>query len=79
MMKAQNSTNCKKCNNCAWYCHADGKCYGREDRLHRGADMFAYIYKPEEPRDCSLWAFDGLEDWEREELDALMTMAEVVA
>ena len=28
---------------------------------------------------CGLWAFDGLEDWEREEQPALMTMDEVDA
>lgn len=56
------------CNNCAWYCHADGKCYGS------CADGCAAL--PElNTGICLNWSYDGLEDWEREP-DTLMTMAE---
>ena len=59
----------KKCKTCAWFCHADGKCYGTEIRL-KGIGL---PKKPKTGNGCCAWAFDGLEDWERE-TDALVTM-----
>ena len=60
----------KNCINCAWFCHADGKCYGVEG-VPQGY--------PTVPNgcECSTWTFDGLKDEEREELDALVTMETV--
>lgn len=57
----------KNCMNCAWYCHSDGNCYGTKARLYNivpAAKAPNWV--------CSDWAFDGLEDWERE--DTLVTM-----
>ena len=57
----------KTCKNCAWYCHSDGKCYGRcydGDRV----TIFGLTGC------CSDWTFDGLGDWEREPEEALVTM-----
>lgn len=58
----------KNCMNCAWYCHADGKCYGNSALL-RGLEIgkLANVVSG-----CRAWAFDGLEEWERE--DTLVTM-----
>jgi hypothetical protein len=63
----------KTCKNCAWYCHADGKCYGNA-LLLTGAEIGLPIDEKHEA--CESWAFDGLEDWEREACkpDALVTM-----
>ena len=62
----------KKCSNCAWYCHADGRCYG-SGPAHRCGAPFAVQMDPRR-EGCGKWEFDGLEDWER--ADALMTMEE---
>ena len=56
----------KQCANCAWFCHMDRKCYGIEG-MNNG-----YPTIPD-GCECSLWAYDGLEDWEREP-ETLMTM-----
>ena len=61
----------RNCTNCAWYCHADGKCYGNP--YHVGAEL---LFAASE-RSCDDYAFDGLSDEEREELDALVTMETV--
>ena len=63
----------KNCTNCAWYCHADGRCYGSENALAGYPDIFdSIIYDPhQDMATCSKWSFDGLEEEERE---ALMTM-----
>ena len=59
----------QKCKNCAWFCHADGRCYGN----YMGVGL--EIFKPaDQGNQCQDWTFDGLEDWEREETEALMTM-----
>ncbi len=74
----------KRCTNCAWFCHADGRCYAHQIEwegfardhkyeLRKGFDMSYPVRKPDEVF-CMLWTFDGLEDWEREEQPALMTM-----
>ena len=63
----------KNCNNCAWYCHSDGNCYGTKARLFALVPASkAFVTSVS----CESWAYDGLEDWEREELDqaALVTM-----
>lgn len=60
----------KNCNNCAWFCHAEGKCYGTEARLS-GIQL---AKKPKTGTGCRAWSFDGLEEWERE--DTLMTMGD---
>ena len=64
---SNNSNNSKNCNNCAWYCHGNSKCYGNaiNDELAIQVDPWQV---------CSAWAYDGLDDWERDELDALVTM-----
>ena len=56
------------CKNCAWYCHSDGHCYGSETALVYGPNPLSFVHRGEE-RQCRRWAFDGLEDWEREEYD----------
>lgn len=65
-------TKCSNCNNCAWFCHSDGKCYGA---TFEGSRMSKATFET----GCGRWSFDGLEDWEREELDALVTVDEVNA
>jgi hypothetical protein len=57
--------------NCAWFCHADGKCYGIEQDELQG-EGFPLPKEWINDSDCVRWAFDGLEDWERE--DTLVTM-----
>ena len=60
--------NGKKCSTCAWYCHADGKCYGAANVEELAVSV---------PADsvCRFWTFDGLDDQEREEYEkTLMTM-----
>lgn len=64
----------KKCSNCAWFCHADGKCY-----VPSSAEAFEPPYRLLQAFECNAWTFDGLEDWEREDQPALMTMDEVGA
>ena len=64
----------KNCENCWFYCHSDGKCYvipttGCADEFGIKVNMSTA---------CSDWVFDGLQDWEREPEEALVTM-EVVA
>ena len=60
---------CKKsCINCAWFCHTDGKCYGTPFGI--GAE----ITETASEGSCADWVFDGLQDWEREPADALVTM-----
>ena len=66
----------KTCENCAWYCHADGKCYGNPF-LMSGMEIGAALTVPADQGACCDWAFDGLEDWEREDCkleETLMTM-----
>lgn len=74
----------KKCSNCAWFCHADGRCYAHQidmDQAFKGykwhipePDWSYYVDEPER-KFCSLWTFDGLEQWERDACEpALMTM-----
>ena len=58
----------KNCNNCAWFCHRDRKCYGLAVERYK----VAIFCCPTDPG-CERWDFDGLEDWEREP-DALVTM-----
>ena len=63
----------KSCKNCAWYCHADGKCWG--NTLNIGLEIFI----PAADACCKDWTFDGLQNWERETCEpenALMTMEE---
>ena len=70
-------TTCKKCNNCAWYCHSDGRCYGQM------ATICGYpVGIGDGMRNrwaCSNWSFDGLGDQEREDLDTLVTMEKTTA
>ena len=58
------------CKNCAWFCHADGKCYGNSALL-RGIEIGMLANKVS---GCVDWQFDGLEDWERVETETLMTV-----
>ena len=53
----------KNCKNCAWYCHANGCCYGTEPRLYAIVPA-SEVHIPTIA--CKSWAFDGLEDWERD-------------
>ena len=57
----------KNCSNCAWFCHADGRCYGFN--LTQRIPSYSVSVMPD--MSCSKWSFDGLGDDERE---ALMTM-----
>ena len=52
----------KNCMNCAWYCHADGKCYGTPFGV--GAE----ITVPTWEGSCGDWVNDGLGDEERASL-----------
>lgn len=56
------------CNNCAWFCHADGRCYGSDPDGNEALPVLNTGI-------CHNWQFDGLEDWEREP-ETLVTMAE---
>lgn len=58
----------KKCNNCAWYCHSNQACYGTPERMNAETD--SYEYRDARSEACTLWTFDCLEDWEREEYKA---------
>ena len=69
MITGEYENEMDSCKNCAWYCHSDGKCYGTDARL----DGIVRAQKPIGIK-CTFWQFDGLEDWEREESEALMTM-----
>ena len=60
MMTTKNN---RKCGNCAWYCHSDGKCYGNGAALAVGAP-FAIVMDDKKPA-CGKWENDGLQDWER--------------
>lgn len=55
----------RTCNECAWYCHTDGRCYGNGAALAVG-HPFA-VAMDQNSRACGKWEFDGLEDWERDE------------
>ena len=57
----------KKCKTCAWYCHIDGKCYGNS-AIMTGFEV-GLPKLEEDGWTCPQWAFDGLEEWEREEWD----------
>lgn len=59
----------QKCKNCAWFCHTDGRCYG--NKMNVGLEIFS---PADQENRCPDWTFDGLEDWEREETEALMAM-----
>lgn len=65
----------KNCKTCAWYCHSDGLCYGIPMKpFQMGTEVVLAIGYPPIKNGCEYWAFDGLEEWEREETEALMTM-----
>lgn len=66
----------KNCNNCAWYCHADGFCYGKAFALG-WKEYYAELVRNPERTHCPSWAFDGLEDWERTDCETLVTMETV--
>ena len=51
------------CNDCCWYCHTDGRCYKGGKWTFLG-----YVEKPDMVN-CRDWQFDGLENWERTELE----------
>ena len=55
----------ENCNNCAWYCHSDGNCYYMS--------YTGWIDRKPEDKGCINWTFDGLKEWEREQM-LLMTM-----
>ena len=59
----------KTCKNCAWYCHSDGCCYGTRPRLYAIVPACKTYGMP-----CEDWTFDGLEDWEREDCETLVTV-----
>lgn len=58
------------CHNCWFHCHTDGRCY-LDPRSDYDED---YALKVRMMMPCTYWKFDGLEDWEREPEDALVTM-----
>ena len=59
-------SDCKKCNNCAWFGHWGKKCY-----VQAFVEELAVEVSPDDV--CKDWTFDGLGDEERE---ALMAMDE---
>lgn len=70
----------KNCNSCAWFCHADGRCWAHQFELqdnpivnHR--DWTCAVKDPNFAL-CMHWTADGLSDEERASLyeDALVTM-----
>lgn len=63
-------TKTKECKNCWFYCHADGRCYVDPRSAHD--DNYALRVVMAQP--CTDWQFDGLQDWEREDTEALVTM-----
>lgn len=54
----------KTCNRCAWYCHADGLCYGNS-MLNQYGHEIGILKIEVEGWTCPNWSFDGLEEWER--------------
>ena len=52
------------CRNCAWYCHGDGNCYVPKN-IPGGYRLIPFNTRF---GSCQDWIFDGLEDWEREQL-----------
>ena len=69
----------KRCLNCAWFCHADSRCYAHQLEWENHAAVHGYTLRfdstflvndPDQVFCCN-WSADGLEDWERE---ALMTV-----
>lgn len=74
--------SCKNCNNCAWFCHRDGKCYGNNGTIYGHRTVPETVKLPywnecreceyrDYPVRCGAWSSDGLTDEER---DAFMTM-----
>ena len=61
----------RNCCNCAWFCHSDESCY--KPGLFLPKEQIAPKYTV-----CNGWSFDGLDDWEREQIanpsNILMTM-----
>ncbi len=57
----------KKCETCAWFCHADGKCYGNGTMINEYGFEIGLPTLEQDGWTCPLWAFDGLEEWERRE------------
>lgn len=59
----------KECRNCWFYCHGNGKCYAAglikqvNDSFQEEAE--AEVRMPDDS--CYQWAFDGLEEWERDD------------
>lgn len=60
----------RNCENCAWFCHTDGRCYGYDTQPWGSPFTVGFENKKE---GCDSWTFDGLEDWEREP-ETLMTI-----
>lgn len=60
----------RNCTNCWWHCHTDGRCYVDP----RSAIDEDYALKIKMTGPCFDWRFDGLQDWEREDEDALVAM-----
>ena len=58
----------KKCINCAWFCHADRKCYGNSF-LSTGYEVGSVLINPADEGKCKNWTFDCLEEWERDEFE----------
>ena len=70
----------KSCINCAWFCHADGKCYGNPF-MWSGMEVGATLTVPAEEGCCRDWRSDGLGDEERASLYpeyTLVTMEAVI-
>lgn len=55
----------KNCNCCWFFCHTDGRCYVDP----RSAFDEDYALKNVMAQPCSDWAFDGIQQWERDELE----------
>lgn len=72
----------KTCKNCAWYCHSEGTCWENGPAMYWG--HYLAEYKDKNSEACDKWSFDGLEDWERDQLDpsnmdSLMTVEKTTA
>lgn len=69
----------KECRNCWFYCHRDSRCYaggvifditGTNNSGSGVTVPDAYSKEVSPDGFCLRWAFDGLEEWEREEIAA---------
>ena len=80
----------KNCKSCWFFCHGDGRCYYHRlemDDVYKRNNVpedrqndYSFVVKEPDTSFCMYYAFDGLEEWEREacEPEPLMTMEMVL-